>query len=135
MIRIRGPDQARRISDPDIRHLVEQRFAEVCNGESYDPDIHGEMIVVEPGDTLRSLEGESEVPIANNPFDDSRFPDPDFVPVCEYLEEHSHCYEMMFLFSDDGAGINFFIPKSPGIDAETLAFCARFAVPAPEVTP
>ena len=39
------------------------------------------------------------LPIAGNPFDDSRFPDRDFVPVCEYLEEHSRCYEMMFLFS------------------------------------
>ena len=134
MIRIRGPDQARRISDPDIRRLVQQRFAEVCNGEPYDPDVHGEMIVVEPGDTLRSLEGESSVPVATNPFDDCCFPDPDFVPVCEYLEEHPHCYEMMFLFSDDGAGVNFFIPKQ-GIDADLLAYCARYAVPAPAVTP
>ena len=134
MIRIRGPDQARRISDPDIRQLVEQRFAEVCNGEPYDPDVHGEMIVVEPGDTLQALERESGVPIATNPFDDSRFPDPDFVPVCEYLEEHSRCYEALFLFSDDGAGVNVFVPKQ-GTDAEILDFCARFAVPAPEVTP
>ena len=36
---------------------------------------------------------------------------------------------MMFLFSDDGAGINFFIPKSLGIDAELLALCARYSVP------
>jgi hypothetical protein len=100
--------------------LVEQRFAEVCNGEPYDAEIHGEMIVVEAGDTLLSLERESGVPIASNPFDDSHFPDPDFVPVCECLEEHSHCYEMLFLFSDDGAGITFFVPKSPGIDADLL---------------
>jgi len=92
------------------------------------------MIVVESADTLQSLEGESGVTIATNPFDDSRFPDPDFVPVCEYLEEHSRCFEMVFLFSDDGAGVNFFIPKQ-GTDAEILAFCARFAVHAPEVTP
>ena len=132
MIRIRGPDQVRRISDPDIRRLVEERFAEICNGEPYDPEVHGEMVVVEPGDTLQSLEGESSVPIATNPFDDSRFPDPDFVPVCEYLEEHSRCFEMVFLFSDDGAGVNFFIPKQ-GIDADVLALCARYAVRAPEL--
>ena len=128
MIRIRGPDQVRRIDDPYICQLVEQRFVEVCNGEPYDPEIHGEMIVVEPGDTLASLERDSGCPITTNPFEDVRFPDPDFVPVCEYLEDHSHCYEMMFLFSDDGAGINFFIPKSPGIDADLLELCARFAV-------
>ena len=132
MIRIRGPDEARRIRDADIRKFVERRFAEVCNGEAYDPDVHGEMIVVEPGDTLAVLEGQSGVPIAGNPFDDSRFPDPDFVPVCEYLEDHSQCYEMMFLFSDEGAGINFFIPKQ-GSDADLLELCARFAVRAPEL--
>jgi len=132
MIRIRGPDQVRCIDEPDIRQLVGRRFTEVCDGEPYDPEVHGEMNVVEPGDTLDSLEGESGCPIAGNPFDDSRFPDPDFVPVCEYLEEHSQCFEMMFLFSDDGAGINFFVPKSPGIDADLLELCARFSVRAPE---
>lgn len=134
MIRIRGPEEVRRIDDPDIRRLAERRFAEVCNGETYDADIHGEMIVVETGDTPTSLEGESGCPVASNPFDDVRFPDPDFVPVCEYLEEHSHCFEMMFLFSDDGAGVNFFIPKSSGIDADLLELCARFSVRAPELT-
>ncbi len=130
MIFIRGADQARRIDDPDIRQLIEQRFAEVCNGEQYDPELHGEMISVEPCDTLASLERGSGCPIASNPFDDVCFPDPDFVPACEVLEEHPHCFEMMFLFSDDGAGVTFFVPKSPGTDAELLAFCARYAVPA-----
>ena len=134
MLVIRGPTDAGRIHDTEIRRLVEERFAQVCAGEPYDPEVHGEMIVVEPGDTLQSLERESGVPIASNPFDDTHFPDPDFVPVCEYLEEHSHCYELMFLFSDDGAGVNFFVPKR-GADAEILAFCARFAVHAPEVAP
>ena len=52
MIRIRGPDEARSISDPDIRRLVEERFDQVLNGHEYDPEIHGEMIVVEPGDMV-----------------------------------------------------------------------------------
>ncbi len=130
MLRIRGPAEVGRIDDPVLRRLVEERYAQVCGGEPYDPDQHGEMIVAEPGDTLASLERESGVPIATNPFDDSRFPDPEFVPVCEYLEDHSHCYEMMFLFSDDGAGVNFFVPRSAGIDADLLTFCAKFAEPA-----
>jgi len=47
MLFIRGPDQERRIVDPEIRRLVEERYAEVCNGDAYDPDVHGEMVVVE----------------------------------------------------------------------------------------
>lgn len=129
MIRIRGPDQTRRISDPTIRRLVEQRLTEICDGEAYDVEIHGEMILVESGDTLASLERETGCWIATNPFDEARYPDPDFVPVFEYLEEHVQCYELTFLSSDDGAGVCLFIPKSPAIDPEVLVFCAAFAIP------
>ncbi len=129
MIRIRGPDHTQQIADPDVRSLVEKRFIEICDGEVYDAETHGEMIVVESNDTLTSLERATGCSIATNPFDESRFPEPDFVPVCEYLEEHVQCYELAFLYSDDGAGVSLFIPKSPGIDAEVLAFCAAFAIP------
>ena len=132
MIRIRGPDQARRIDDPAIRRLVEQRFIDVCNGEPYDYDTHGEMIVVETGDTVDALEKQSGCSIVSNPFDDARYGEPDFAPVCEALEEHAGCYEMVFIFTDDGFGISFFIPKHPGIDAELLAMCAQFAGPMPD---
>ena len=129
MLLIRGPDQVRRIVDPEIRRLVEERFTQVVCGDNYDPEIHGEMIVVEAGDTLATLEKDSGCPIASNPFDDARWPDPGFVPACEYLEDHSRCYELLFLFSDDGAGTNFIIPKQQGVDPELLALCARYAVP------
>lgn len=128
MVRIRGPDWARRIDDPDIRRLVEKRFMQVCNGEPYDPEIHGEMIVAEPGDTLSSLEGQSGCPIASNPFDESRFPDPDFIPVCEVIEEHPGCYEMVFILNDDGFGVLIFVPKHSGIDRELLSLCRTYAV-------
>ena len=130
MIRIRGPDAVGQIGDPVVRRLVEERFDQVLNGDQYDPEIHGEMIVVEPGDSLCDLENETGLPIATNPFDDVRFPDPAFTPVCEALEEHAACYEMTFILTDDGCGVSLFIPKQLGIDAELLALCARFSVPA-----
>lgn len=128
MVRIRGPDRAHRIDDPDIRRLVERRFVEVCNGEPYDPEIHGEMIVVEPGDTPASLEGQSGCSIAGNPFDETRFPGPAFVPACEVIEEHATCYEMVFILNDDGFGVLIFVPKHPGIDRELLSLCRTYAV-------
>lgn len=126
---IRGPDQVRGIEDPDIRRLVEERFAQVCNGEPYDPGIHGEMVVVESGDTPRSLEAETGLPIAHNPYDGCRFPeDPDFISVAEHVEEHVGAYEMTFILTDEGAGAILFIPRQPSIDADLLALCARFSV-------
>ena len=129
MLFIRGPDEVRRIDDTDVRKLVELRFLEIVDGEPYDAAVHGEMIVVEPGDDGVSLEKHTGYPILTNPFDECRFGEPDFVPIAECIEEHPSCFELLFLFSDDGAGVNVFIPKSPGIDAELLSLCAQFAEP------
>ena len=133
MLTIRDPTDIPSIPDPAVRRLVQRRWSEVINGQPYDIGPHGEMIVVEPGDTVTALEKASGCPISSNPFDDARYGDPDFVPVCEALEEHADCYEMIFIFTDDGAGTTLFIPKHHGIDPELLALCEKFAEPAREL--
>ena len=130
MLFIRGPDQASQISDPDLRELVELRFLEIVDGAIYDPEVHGEMIVVEPGDDGDGLEKHSGCSLFTNPLDGSKYGDEDFVPLTEWITEHPSCFELLLLFSDSGAGINVFIPKSPGIDAEFIALCRQFAEPA-----
>ncbi|MDP1927577.1 MAG: hypothetical protein Q8K62_03600 [Thiobacillus sp.] len=130
MLILRDPALASSIVDPDVRSLVEQRFAEVCAGEAYDYDSHGYMIVVEPGDSVESLEQEISCRILHNLFDDARFGDPDFSPSFEALEDHAGCYEMVFILNDEGFGIDIYVPKQTGIDAELLAMCAEYAVPA-----
>lgn len=130
MITLRNPYAVTCISDPDIRSIVEQRFSEICAGEAYDYELHGYMIVVEPGDSMESLEKESSCPILHNLFDDACFGDPDVSPSFEALEEHASCYEMVFILNDDGFGIIIFIPKSDGIDTDLLAMCAQYAAPA-----
>lgn len=129
MIILRDPSLVSSITDPDIRLLVEQRFFEICAGEPYDYDLHGDFIVVEPGDTVEALEEESGCPILGSFFDDSRFGDSEFVPSFEYLEEHDGCFEMGFILNDEGFGIDIWIPKIAGIDAELLSLCSQYAVP------
>lgn len=121
MIVLRGPFDVCTIPDLEIRILAQQRFAEICGDEPYDYDLHGYMIVVEPGDTAEAVEEESGCRIVHNLLDDSRFGDPDFAPSFEALEEHAGCYEMVFILNDEGFGINIFVPKRQGIDAELLA--------------
>src|SRR5688572_11417975 len=128
MVRIRGPDWVRRIEDTHIRRLVERRFVEVCAGEPYDPEIHGEMVVAEPGDTIASLERQSGCLLANSPVDELYVPDPDFIPFCEVIEEHPGCYEMVFILSDDGFGVLIFVPNHPDIDRELLSLCRTYAI-------
>ena len=130
MFTIRDSTDADRIGDPSIRSIVQQRLAEVLDGAPHDPEVHGEFIVAEPGDTASVLEEASGCPILTSPFDGARFGSPDFAPLTEWIVEHPSCFELLLLFSDDGAGVSLFIPKSQGINAELLSFCRQFAEPA-----
>jgi hypothetical protein len=135
MLILRDPADASRIADPDIRSLVELRFAQIGQDEPFDADQHGYMIVVEPGDTVQELEQESICAILHDLFDDIPYGNPDFTPSFEILEEHHGTdgavfYEILFVTNDDGFGITLFVPKAEGIDRDLLAMCAEYATPA-----
>ena len=134
MLILRDPASTSSIIDSEIRGLVEQLFMEICDGEPYEYDLHGYMIVVEPGDSVDALEKETSCPILRNRNNDVRFGDPAYAPSFEFVAEHSGCYEMVFVLDDSGFGVDFFITKTGGIDAELLALCARYAEPSPEVS-
>jgi hypothetical protein len=133
MLVLRSPALARLIADPEVRKLVDLRFAQISAGEEYDPDLHGYAIVVEPGDRADEVESESGCALLHDVFGGARFGDPDFAPAAEAIEEHAGCYELVFVLNDDGYGIEIFVPKAEGVDPELLAMCAQFAVPAPEL--
>ena len=131
MLVLRDPSIASSIAADDIRDLVEQRFEDICDGEDFDTDLHGQFIVVEAGDSVEVLEAESGCPILRSYIGTARYGDTDFRPVFECLDEHDTCYEMVFVPGDGDFGVVIFIPKHPGIDAVLLALCADYAVPAP----
>lgn len=128
---LRDPSATALITDPDIRALVAFRFAQLCEDEPYDPEVSGFMIVVEAGDTVAALEEASGIPILGSFTNATRFGDLGYVPSSEFLDEHANCYEMVFIMGN-GYGIDIFVPKTEGIDAELLAMCAQFATPAPQ---
>lgn len=122
MIHIRRPTDAGSISDQGIHDLVQLRLEQLGDCDIY---------VAEPGDTAATLEAQSGLPIAHNPFDGLCFPDdPDFVLVAEHVQESIAAYEMTFILTDDGAGALVLIPRQSNIDANLLDLCAAFAVPA-----
>jgi hypothetical protein len=85
------------------------------------------MFIVEPADSIADIEDEIGFCILTNLFDDARFPDSDFVPSCEALEDHIGCYQMLFILSDGDDAIEIFIPKI-GVEPLLLAMCSQFAV-------
>ena len=121
MLKIQNLSQLNIITDPNILKLVKMRHDQLGD-EMFDS-----VIIIEAGDSLSDIEQEIGFSILTNLFDDVRYPDPDFVPCFEVLEDHGCCYEMVFILSDADDAIEIFIPKH-GVDNELLAMCSQYAV-------
>ena len=121
MLILKYPFSFNSITDPDILKLVKMRHDQLGDG------MFDSVIIIEAGDSLSDIEEEIGFSILTNLFDDVRYPDPDFVPCFEVLEDHGGCYEMVFILSDDDDAIEIFIPKH-GVDNELLAMCSQYAV-------
>ena len=121
MLIIQNRSQLHHITDPDILKLVSLRLSQL------DSILTAPMIIMEPGDSLSDIEKEIGFPILTNLFDDISYPDPDFMPSCESLEDHGGCYEMLFILGDGDEAVEIFIPKTV-VDPSLSAMCADFAV-------
>ena len=121
MLILKSPSSFDSITDPDILRLVKLRHSQL----GY--EMFGSVIIIEAGDSLSDIEEEIGFSILTNLFDDVRYPDPDFVPCFEVLEDHGTFYEMVFIPSEGDDAIEIFIPKT-GVDQLLLAMCSQFAV-------
>ena len=130
MIVLRSPADVAAIHQPGIRQLIQQRLSELDLDEPYDR--MGELILVEPGDTPAFLEASTGIWITSGLFGDAKYGEVEFMPSFEWLEHQADCYEMLFVISDDGFGTVLFVPDSPDIDPDLLAFCRRYATTATE---
>jgi hypothetical protein len=121
MLKIQNLSQLNLVTDPDILKLVKLRHDQLGD------EMFGSVIIVEAGDGVSDIEKEIGFSILTNLFDDVRYPDPDYVPCFEVLEDHGGCYEMLFILSDGDEAVEIFIPKV-GVDPLLLSMCSQFAV-------
>jgi hypothetical protein len=121
MLILKAPSSFDSITDPDILKLVKLRHDQLGD------EMFGSVIIIETGDSLSDIEEEIGFCILTNLFYDVRYPNPDFMPSCEALEDHGGCYEMLFILSDGDEAIEIFIPKA-GVDPLLLAMCSQYAV-------
>jgi len=118
--------EAQRFADAQMAQLLASHVQFLID-EGYDTNGFT-VIVVEPGDSLRTLDHQLENKFLVNHYSGKNHGDAGFVPCFETLEAHPTFYEMVFIEGDEGIAV--LIPKDTGIDHELLALCALHAAPA-----
>ena len=123
MIVVHDHSNRDQISNIEIKDLIRKRIdslneldaADLCN-----------ILVVEGSDTLESLSAQLTFNILCNRFTGIRFDQEGFTPSFEFIEEFPSCFDMVFVLSDDGSGVELFVPKEKGINSELIAMCQTF---------
>jgi hypothetical protein len=117
----------------ELRSRIDERMACMAQDEPFDPDFHGQIVVIEEGDSLEAISTAVGFDILANAVTGVCFGEPGYEPSFEVCEESSACYELVFVFGDGDDGIVIFIPKGVEIDPELLAYCQTYATAAPGV--
>ncbi|HEX8580653.1 MAG TPA: hypothetical protein VF655_13800 [Allosphingosinicella sp.] len=121
-----GPSLLRALStplDPRLRHLLSQRRDQLGGSITG----HARFVVVQPNDTLTTVEQAFSFSPLQNPIDGSRFGDPDFTPAWEWIEDHGFCFEVVFIFDDSGFAHVLLVEKAEGVDPQLIALCQAHA--------
>lgn len=114
----------------DIHQLIQIRTRQnELNKQDKEGFLISGFIVVEPNDPARLVEKEIVTELRKVKVD--RPIDAVFTPSFEWIIEHPTCYEAAFIHCDREYGVCVMIPKAGGIDADLLAMCAEYALPAP----
>ena len=115
------------ISDAAIRTLVQQRI-EYLGGDRFDAAELGYFLIIEPGDSLDTINTQVGFNILANRVTGILWDQPGFTPSFEFIEEFPACYELVFILDDSGYGVDIFISKESGVDPGLIAMCQRYAV-------
>jgi hypothetical protein len=125
---IRDLPSTQQIQDPVIRKLVQHRI-DGLGGEKFNTTELGYFLLIEPGDSLDTINTQVGFNILANRFTGIRYGQPGYTPSFEFIEEFSTCYELVIILDDSGYGIDIFISKGTGVDPDLLAMCQRYATP------
>ena len=127
MIIVKTIAAIQKISNAAIRALVQQRINDL-GGEAFDADSLGYFLVIEAIDTIEAISEQVGFNILHNRFTGTRYDQTGFTPSFEFVEAFPACYDMVFILSDDGYGVEVFVQIASGVSTELLAMCQRYAV-------
>jgi hypothetical protein len=114
------------VTDPGIRKLLEQRFNQLCPNKD-DAETDTQFFIIEPVDEIEELEDATGCPIVTSWFSNAIYPDDNFAPCFEFIEEHRCCFEMVFVLNDDSSTVVLIVPKQQAINALLLELCREFS--------
>ena len=112
--------------DPQLRMLLLKRLDMLSEFSDFDLSELAHFVIVEPGDTLATIEAELGFSPFVNFVDGARYPDPAFTPNWEWLIDHGPWFEVVFAPSDSGFGINLLVPNRPDVDPMLLALLKAY---------
>ena len=127
MIIVKTIATIQQIIDIEISELVTQRMEDL-GGDAFDANALGYFLVVESGDAIEAINAQLGFDILCNRFTGIRYDQPGFTPSFEFVEEFPACYDVVFVLSDDGYGVEVFVQKANGVPPDLLAMCHRYAV-------
>jgi hypothetical protein len=130
MIVIHDNSTINQIINPAIRELVLARINDL-GGVTFDADELGYFLVVESSDTLEAWSAQLGFDLLRNRFTGIRYEQADFKPSFEFIEEFPSCYDIVFVLSDDGMGVELFVSKEAGIDPDLIGMCRMYSNKAP----
>lgn len=126
MIIVHDNSTISQISSTAIRELVQKRIDDFAS-DDFDSFSLGFFVVVEPRDSIQAIHAQVGFNILHNRFTGVRYDQTDFTPSFEFIEELPSCFDMVFILSDDGYGVELFIPKEDCIEPCLLAMCQMFS--------
>ena len=127
MIIVKTIASIQKISNTAVRKIVRERIY-VLGGDAFNAAELGYFLVVESGDTIEAITAQLGFDILCNRFTGTRYDQTGFTPSFEFVEEFPACYDMVFILSDDGYGVEVFVQKASGVSLELLVMCQRYAV-------
>jgi hypothetical protein len=130
VIVVRDLQSTQQIGNSAIRVLVQERIHDL-GGEAFDTAALGYFLVIEAGDSIEAISAQIGFNILHNRLTGVRYDSPSFTGSFEFIEEFPPCYDMVFILSDDGFGIEVFVSKGEGLNGELHAMCRKYAYLAP----
>ena len=107
--------------DPAVTTLVQQRLSDLLQDDELTMEELVFFVVPAPGETIQKLVEALGTDLLTV----------DGCPLWEFIEEHPTCFEFVIVLDNSGFGAEVFIPKT-GMDADLLALCQQYSVPAQE---